>query len=76
MTDYSSRRTTEELSEVTEAELTALAPGEYEVKGGDNGGGIQARIICQPAGSNVYYSDTRLADGKLQIDMTKEVQYD
>lgn len=65
--------TTLSTSQVAYSELTK---GSYSVTGStDSGDGIQARILCQPAGSNVFYSDTRLADGKLQIDMTKEVQY-
>ena len=58
---------------MTSSELTRDS---YEVVGGTlDDGGVQARILCQPAGSSVYFQDTRLADGKLQIDMTKTVQF-
>lgn len=64
--------TTISSSSVAYSELTT---GAYEVTGGSSTGTIQARLLCQPAGSNVYYQDTRLANGVLQIDMTKQVQY-
>ena len=70
-----STASTATLSTVSEAQVTTLSKGQYEVVGGDSGGDVQARILCQPAGSDKFYSDTRLADGKLQIDMTKQVQY-
>lgn len=58
-----------------EAAYSDLASGSYELSGGTSTGTIQARILCQPAGSSVYYQDTRLASGVLNIDMTRTVQY-
>ena len=57
-----------------EAAYTELTSGSYELSSGGSGT-IQARILCQPAGSSVYYQDSRLATGVLHIDMTKTVQY-
>lgn len=35
--------------------------------GDGNGGTIHARLICRASGTTTYYSDTRKADGKLEI---------
>ncbi|MCB9761001.1 MAG: hypothetical protein H6739_14275 [Alphaproteobacteria bacterium] len=72
-----SERTREASLSTAEAqELSTFAEGEVSVTGGETGGGgIQARILCQPAGSSAYYADHRDAAGVLHIDMTREVQY-
>lgn len=59
-----------ELTEATVAKKTAkTAEAELvEVLGGDGGTTpVSARLICNPAGTSDYYSDSRDADGKLVI---------
>lgn len=59
-----------------EAPISELDPKKYQVS--EEGGSttpVSARILCQPAGTSVYYSDHRDAEGVLHIDMTKEVKY-
>ncbi|MCB9742623.1 MAG: hypothetical protein H6740_08490 [Alphaproteobacteria bacterium] len=74
--DRSSTLESATLSTAEATELSTFAEAEVSVTGGSTGGGgIQARILCQPAGSSAYYSDFRDAAGVLHIDMTKEVQY-
>ena len=57
-----------------EVSYSDLVQGSYSISGGTlSDGGIQARLLCSPAGSNTYYSDYRDAKNVLHIDMTKQV---
>ncbi|PRQ05116.1 hypothetical protein [Enhygromyxa salina] len=51
------------------AQVKSVATEEFvEVLGGDGGSTpTQARLICNPQGTNDYYQDTRTAEGKLEI---------
>lgn len=50
-------------------DLESVAKEEFvEVLGGEGGSTpTQARLICNPQGTNNYYQDTRSAEGKLEI---------
>lgn len=54
-----------DLSQATLADSTSLV--EAVRKTADGNTTVEARIACQPAGSNVLYFDTRDKDGRLVI---------
>lgn len=57
-----------ELTKATTQQEISKTESLVEVLGGEGGTTpVSARLICNPAGTNDYYSDSRDAEGKLVI---------